>query len=1040
MSLIRPVRSLIAAATSTLLLAAPAVIGVGAPTAAAATGCPPYSPLECTAVVPAGPTALSFGADAGGLADKAGLGTGFTMIQPNTAADQYQPANLAVDTATKQLVVTATPGIQYRTSNNLANGLGVGLKSAGVRSTLTTTVVKPFVPATARSEQAGLWFGPDQDNYVKAVVQSGGGSDFVQLTSEIAGTANGAPTSGRVTASDTVALKLVADAASRTVAGSYQINGGASVGLGTVSVPPSFFDGSTLASQASGASGFGGIFATSRNNTTPVDYHFGSFTAATAAVPAVPSGLTGTAGDGSVTLDWADNAAADSVTGYSVYRSDTTPVDTTGTPLKDGLATSAYTDTTAVNGHTYSYAVTATNAAGTSAGSAPVTATPDATSPATFTSPTKINFSAQTGDAVPGYIVDYGQAFANTRGFGWVVPGSSTPLSLVGNGRDRNDSTVADERQDSLLHMQGNDVKPPFNGVARPGAWELAVPNGSYDVEVGVGDPSPGVDPTNHVIDVEGKTVVDHYIVTGNTTGAARFTIGKATAVPVTDGHLTVDANGGTNTKIDYIVVTLTVAAPTELTATAADSSVTLHWTASTGATGYRVYRSTTGSPDTSGTPLNSGSLAGTSYTDTTAGNGTSYHYVVTALNAGAESGASNEVTATPTAGAVHAKVDFQPAAAPTPAGYAAENGQPYSWTTGRGWVRQDSLSGAHTPLDLNSAGSHTATSDGNTRDRNRAGIDQLQDTVIHMQYGDLTGTNTNGDPVAGAFEYAVPNGSYKVSVSVGDQPGGATSTCANPCYDSKHTINVEGVTAIDRFQETTAAEYKVATVTVAVSDGRLTIDAIGGMNTKLDYLVIDSAAPDTTAPAAPTGVAATASDSSVRLTWTANTEADLAGYNVYRSTTGTPSPATASPLNGTLLTAAGYTDTTASNGTTYTYAVAAVDTSGNTSTGSAPVSATPAPTAGTHLKVNFADQATVPPTGYLTDFGQAYGARSDANEGTGNTYGWVQVGTHTPVSLVGNGRNRNTDSSRANQPDLRLATFLHMQRPANAASGTPTR
>jgi len=88
---------------------------------------------------------------------------------------------------------------------------------------------------------------------------------------------------------------------------------------------------------------------------------------------------------------------------------------------------------------------------------------------------------------------------------------------------------------------------------------------------------------------------------------------------------------------------------------------------------------------------------------------------------------------------------------------------------------------------------------------------------------------------------------------------------------------------------------------------------------------------------------------------------------------------------------------------------------------------------------VNFADQATVPPTGYLTDFGQAYGARSDANQGTGNTYGWVQVGTHTPVSLAGNGRNRNTDSSRANQPDLRLATFLHMQRPASAAGGTPT-
>src|SRR5439155_4797296 len=126
----------------------------------------------------------------------------------------------------------------------------------------------------------------------------------------------------------------------------------------------------------------------------------------------------------------------------------------------------------------------------------------------------------------------------------------------------------------------------------------------------------------------------------------------------------------------------------------------------------------------------------------------------------------------------------------------------------------------------------------------------------------------------------------------------------------------------------------------------------------------------------------------------------DLAGYNVYR---GTSSPvSTTSALNGsTPLKSTGYTDTTAQNGTTYYYVVEAVDTSGNKAA-AAPVSATPQATTGAlNVKVNFQDQATVPPAGYAADWGQPYGARTDANQGSGLSYGWVVPGTPTPLSLV---------------------------------------
>ena len=72
------------------------------------------------------------------------------------------------------------------------------------------------------------------------------------------------------------------------------------------------------------------------------------------------------------------------------------------------------------------------------------------------------------------------------------------------------------------------------------------------------------------------------------------------------------------------------------------------------------------------------------------------------------------------------------------------------------------------------------------------------------------------------------------------------------------------------------------------------------------------------------TGLAALASDGQVDLSWDANTEINLDGYNVHRSTVmGGPY----SQLNGTLLRSPLYTDLSVINGTTYYYVVTAVNT-----------------------------------------------------------------------------------------------------------------
>ena len=101
----------------------------------------------------------------------------------------------------------------------------------------------------------------------------------------------------------------------------------------------------------------------------------------------------------------------------------------------------------------------------------------------------------------------------------------------------------------------------------------------------------------------------------------------------------------------------------------------------------------------------------------------------------------------------------------------------------------------------------------------------------------------------------------------------------------------------------------------------------------------------DTTAPAAPAGLAAGAvTPTRVDLDWTDNTEADLASYRVYRSTTSGFAPSAATLL-ASGVTSSAYTDGSAAAVTTYYYRVSALDTSGNESAASAEASATtPAP------------------------------------------------------------------------------------------------
>jgi hypothetical protein len=143
--------------------------------------------------------------------------------------------------------------------------------------------------------------------------------------------------------------------------------------------------------------------------------------------------------------------------------------------------------------------------------------------------------------------------------------------------------------------------------------------------------------------------------------------------------------------------------APAGLTATAGNTQVVLSWTASSGATGYYVKRSTS-----SGSETQIAAPTSTNFTDTTVTNGTKYYYVVSAYNSYGQSANSVEVSATPTAPAT-------PPGAPTGLTATAGNMQvTLSWSASAGatgyYVKRSVTSGGETQIASPTSANFTDT------------------------------------------------------------------------------------------------------------------------------------------------------------------------------------------------------------------------------------------------------------------------------------------------------------------------------------------
>jgi fibronectin type 3 domain-containing protein/subtilisin family serine protease len=394
--------------------------------------------------------------------------------------------------------------------------------------------------------------------------------------------------------------------------------------------------------------------------------------------PVAPTGLTAAAGDGEVSLDWADAAEPD-VTGYTVYRSETSggPYDSIAT----GLTSSDHVDSSAVNGTTHFYVVTATDSVGNeSAASAEASATPaDATAPA---APTGLSATGGDGqvslnwaDGTEPDLASYTVSRSTTSGgpyttlaAGLVVPGyvdttvvNGTTYFYVVTASDTNGNESNSSEEAAATPADTTPPAAPTGLVATAAEGEVGLDwtnNGDADIAgytVYRSESSGGL-----YSDLATGLTTSHYVDTTVTNGTAYFYVVTASD---TAGNESASSEEVMATPLDVTPP----AAPAGLSAMAGDGEATLDWhdNDESDLASYSVYRSDSGDPYV----LLAGAIAQSAYVDTAAVNGTTYGYVVTATDtAGNESADSKVAVVTPQ--------DITAPAAPTGLTATAGDGQ----------------------------------------------------------------------------------------------------------------------------------------------------------------------------------------------------------------------------------------------------------------------------------------------------------------------------------------------------------------------------
>jgi fibronectin type 3 domain-containing protein len=371
---------------------------------------------------------------------------------------------------------------------------------------------------------------------------------------------------------------------------------------------------------------------------------------ALAAPLAAPDGLGVNFGNAQATLTW---NAVSGATGYNVKRS----TDSGGpyTVVGANLVDPTWTDTGLINGTGYFYVVTALNGVAESVNSSEVSTTPVGPPPvpANFTAISGNSLVTLTWTASSG-ATSYNIQRSTTEGSGYLTIGTSASATYV-------DSTVSNG---TVYYYVATAVGA--NGESAASVQATATPLAPPAAPVGLTATASNATVTLAWTASSGATSYNikrsetsgsgyELISTTSTTGYVDTDVVNGVPYYYVISAQNIAGEGANSTQVTATPVAAP-AAPSGAIASAGNGQSGLVWQAVSGATSYTIKRSTV-----SGGPYSviASGLTATNYFDSTVVNGTTYYYVITAVNAGGESGTSIQLVVTPNDNPLRAHLRF---------------------------------------------------------------------------------------------------------------------------------------------------------------------------------------------------------------------------------------------------------------------------------------------------------------------------------------------------------------------------------------------
>jgi fibronectin type 3 domain-containing protein len=626
--------------------------------------------------------------------------------------------------------------------------------------------------------------------------------------------------------------------------------------------------------------------------------------------PPVPT-VTATPTNGQIVLTWTASAGA---TSYMVARSATAG---TGYASIAVVSTGiSYTDLNVSNGTTYYYVVRASNGKCSSVDSAEVYSSPICTPPAPPTNlvATPSDGSVALSWTAPTGAVSYRILRSTVAGSGYTLAGNSATTSYT-------DATVTNGTTYYYVVTASNGTCSSVNSPEAPASPACVPPSVPASVTA-----TPGNMQVVLAWTPSSGGAVSYEVSRSTTTGGPYTSVGKPTSAGYTDTKLVngtayyyvVTASNGkcssaSSVQVSAVPLCTPPTLPTAVKATPGDSKVALSWTASTnGPTSYTVSRAEgTGAYTILGTPTT------TSFTDSTAVNGHTYSYVVSASNGTCSSDNTTAVTATPAA--VCAQV--------APTGLTATSVSQkvtINWTAAAGAVDYDISRSATAGAGYAAVGTVTAPTT------------TFVDTDTKLQIGTtyyyvVTANNEacsspNSAEVSATVVCTPPTVPSGLTTSPNTTDGSVTVSWATVADATGYTVSRStsaSGTYTDISSNQTAATYKdtgCASGTTCYYKVRST--NVGGTCVSVDSAAVSGAA--CKMPGVPTGLTKsvgvpTPGAGKVTLNWTGSSNAD--SYEILRSTT--QGSGYASFSNNTTTTTS-FTDSGLNNDSSYYYVVKA--------------------------------------------------------------------------------------------------------------------